>query len=263
MAKLRGEGTTRSVVDLEFTGERIVPGRTPEPMFREHEIRYLFAGQYVVGKNVVDVACGVGIGTDYLLKAGAKSCIGFDIDAETIEYAEKIYPRCTFVKTDGSATGLPDSSVDVVVSFETIEHVRDQKKFLKECHRILKPGGLLICSTPNHVLSQWADRNPYHVTELTPAEFLELIRLYFEEVNLFSQAERTYLAYALRALVSRVLDADLKALLKRVLRRKPVPIATRKEFIADGHRVNNVIVPYRPSILFQPMYLIAVAIKNK
>ena len=87
--RLPVEGVSRLAVrspNLEFTGERIVPEKTTEPLFREHEDRYLFAGQYVSDKDVLDVACGTGIGTQYLLKAGATKCIEIDIDAQTIEY---------------------------------------------------------------------------------------------------------------------------------------------------------------------------------
>src|ERR1700726_2641680 len=66
--------------DIHYTGERIVPGKIPENLFLEHGPRYVFAGGFVNGMRVLDVACGSGIGTHYLLKAGAQSCLGFDID---------------------------------------------------------------------------------------------------------------------------------------------------------------------------------------
>src|SRR6266478_7926362 len=65
---------------LQFTGERIVPGQVDEPLFRAHEARYVFAGRFVRDKAVLDLACGTGIGTHYLLKAGALTCLGLDID---------------------------------------------------------------------------------------------------------------------------------------------------------------------------------------
>src|SRR5262249_23325333 len=79
---------------LLFTGERIVPGQVSEDMFRAHEARYVFAGRLVKDKAVLDVACGAGIGTHYLLTAGAQSCSGLDIDGPAIDYARAAYKGC-------------------------------------------------------------------------------------------------------------------------------------------------------------------------
>ena len=69
-----------AAVQMEYTGERVVPGLTPEVIFREHQMRYAFAGQFVLGRIVLDVASGSGIGTDYLRRAGAAACFGLDLD---------------------------------------------------------------------------------------------------------------------------------------------------------------------------------------
>jgi SAM-dependent methyltransferase len=253
------QGTSTTIADLAFTGERIVPGKTPEPMFREHEARYVFAGRYVLGKSVVDVASGAGIGTSYLSNIGAVSCIGLDIDPEAIEYAKAAYHKCEFLQSDATETGLPDSSVDVIVSFETIEHITDQKKFLVECKRILKPNGQLICSTPNRTICHW-HRNPYHVRELTPQEFAHLIRTHFEDIHLFSQVEQFYPLYVLRVLASRCLDRlNLKGCIRGILGRKTATVAVRNEFLGEIQGPDGAIRPYRHSIFVKPMYLIAVA----
>jgi ubiquinone/menaquinone biosynthesis C-methylase UbiE len=141
---------------LPFTGERIVPGMGAEALFRQHEVRYLFAGSFVKNNRVLDVASGSGLGTDYLLRSGAQSCVGLDIDQAAIEYARARYPNCEFTQCEATRLCLADDSVDVVVSFETIEHIKDQKAFLSECKRVLKPEGLVICSTPNRTLSRWS-----------------------------------------------------------------------------------------------------------
>src|SRR5271169_2569473 len=137
------------VPDLEHTGERLVPGKTGEALFREHEARYIFAARFVKGMRVLDVACGSGIGTQCLLQAGAHSCIGLDIDRAATDYARTRYKDCIFIRCDATSLCIADASVDVVVSFETIEHVKEQKAFLLECRRVLRPGGTLVCSTPN------------------------------------------------------------------------------------------------------------------
>jgi ubiquinone/menaquinone biosynthesis C-methylase UbiE len=250
------------VPNLEFTGERIVPGKTSEPLFREHEQRYAFAGRYVSGKEVLDVACGTGIGTNYLRKAGAVCCYGVDIDPGAIEYANARYRGCFFVQGDASQLDLPDRSVDVVVSFETIEHISDQERFILECNRVLKPGGLLICSTPNRRIYRWYGENPYHIRELSLREFSTVFAAHFGDLQLFSQGERIYPIYVLRLLASRLLEnLKLKRTIKGIVGSKAPP-AMRQEFSAQDENLNREIRPYRKMWGMEPMYLIAVTRKT-
>src|SRR2546422_4382472 len=83
---------------IASTVERLQPGKVTESTFREHEARYVFAGSFVKDKRVLDVACGIGIGTHYLVQAGAQSCLGLDIDNAAIEYAQATYPNCVFAQ---------------------------------------------------------------------------------------------------------------------------------------------------------------------
>ena len=250
------------VPDLEFTGERIVPGKTEDALFAEHEERYLFAGQYVAGKEVLDVACGAGIGTDYLRKSGAACCQGFDRDREAIEYATAAYQNCIFVQGDAAHLSLPDSSVDVVVSFETLEHVGDHKEFLLECKRVLRPNGLLICSTPNRTIYRWYGKNPYHLHELSAQEFSNLVAMHFGDLGLFSQADRIYPLFVLRLLASRILGfLKLKGMIKRITGRSVPAVVMRHEFSAKNGEAICRIRPYRRTWLMEPMYLIAVGRK--
>lgn len=248
-----------SALNVEFTGERVVPGRTPEILFREHEERYVFASQYVPGKTVLDLACGIGIGTDHLRKTGAATCYGIDIDPAVIQYARTAYENCVFLCGDATCLSLPDNSMDVVVSLETIEHVQGQQKFLLECKRVLRPHGLFICSTPNRVIYRWQGQNPFHVRELTSEEFVALIAAHFGNVHLFSQSERVYVLYLLRKLISRALDRlKLKGVVTNALglcRTSP-----RVEFSQD-QRSSQPFKPYRKRVFVEPMFLIAVGNK--
>ena len=250
---------SESVLDLEFTGERIIPGKTPEILFREHEERYVFAAQYVAGKNVLDLACGTGVGTDHLRKMGAASCYGIDIDPTAIEYAKTAYDNCVFLCADAVRLNLPDESIDVIVSLETIEHVLDQQRFLLECRRVLRPNGQIICSTPNRIIYRWQGQNPFHARELTPDEFAGLIADHFGNVRLFSQAERVYLPYLLRKLTLRVLDRlTLKGLFTSGL--GPCRTDTRLEFSRD-QALSQRFKPYRRHLFLEPMFLIAIGNK--
>ena len=249
---------------LPFTGERIVPGMAAEQLFREHEARYVFAGKFVKNKRVLDVACGSGIGTDYLLKAGAQSCLGLDIDNGAIDYARAVYKDCDFVQCDATSLCLLDGTVDAVVSFETIEHIKNQKKFLLECRRVLRPGGILVCSTPNRTLSRWGEDNPFHFQELTVAEFSELLRTIFAEVQLYAQRNRFYPLYVGRRVLVTLLDKlQLTEPVRRFLRGKPVTVIPSTEF--SGHSNDDSDGKIRPCgapQLWQPMFVIAVARKS-
>lgn len=150
-----------------------------------HKERYNFAANYVSGKIVVDIACGTGYGTEILKIYGkAEKVIGVDIDTQAIEYAILKYksPEVNFICASGAETGLDEASIDVVVSFETIEHVPDDKELLKEFIRILKPGGILICSTPNN----WP-LTAFHVRNYDRKSFEEILNIGFTDITLYNQ----------------------------------------------------------------------------
>src|SRR5215831_8579299 len=121
---------------LEFTGERMVPEQTPPAVFWEHIYRYRFASEFVKGKRVLDIACGEGYGAAALLKAGAASVVGVDICPETCEHARRKYGIDARVGHVHSIP-LPSHVIDVIVSFETLEHVDLPGRFLDECCRVL------------------------------------------------------------------------------------------------------------------------------
>lgn len=151
-----------------------------------HLARYRFAAQFVDGKDVADVACGTGYGSELLVESGANRVYGIDIDAAAVAYAQRAHggPRTRFLARPGDATALADESVDVVASFETIEHVPDDDRLLRELHRILRPGGWLICSTPNEWPLEFA---PCHLRVYSRQSFEEVVARHFRLVSLWSQ----------------------------------------------------------------------------
>lgn len=152
-----------------------------------HIARYQFARKYVKKLVVADIACGAGYGAAILAKrGGASRVIGVDIDPDTIKYAREIHAgkRIRHLCTSGDTLGLPDASVDLVVSFETIEHVPGDRALLAEFARVLRPGGRLICSTPN----QWPlDIAPYHTREYDRASFKKILNRKFKVLQLYIQ----------------------------------------------------------------------------
>lgn len=168
--------------------ERLVPHNLPWHKRRladEHVVRYVFASSYVEGKNVMDLACGVGFGCEILSKK-ASSVIGVDINEEAILYANLHYQskNITYLQSDVTKIKSSPNSADVITSFETIEHVANDKTFIKEVRRLLKPNGTFIMSTPNIEFSVGA--NPYHVREYNLSECLTLLKD-FKSVKLYGQ----------------------------------------------------------------------------
>lgn len=178
---------------MEFTGERVVPGKTPIEIFHEHEERYVYAASLASNKNILDIACGAGYGADYLLEGGAKSVTGVDVSLDAAIYARENYAKDNGAKfVCANAVKLPfvNACFDMIVSFETIEHIILYEDFLVECRRVLKDDGLFICSTPNKKIfspNETTPPNHYHVKEFLPDEYKDLINRYFNNVKLYGQ----------------------------------------------------------------------------
>ena len=184
-------------MSVTWTGERFVPSLRTETALA-HLHRYAFAQSFVEGKRVLDIACGEGYGSRILSRKAA-SVIGVDIDRDVIEHASRMYGAENIKFLAGSVERIPleDAAVDVVVSFETIEHTDKHREMLNEIKRVLVPGGALIISSPDklHYTDETGFKNPYHVKELYREEFLELLQNSFREVSILDQM--TLLASAL------------------------------------------------------------------
>jgi hypothetical protein len=177
------------VTALPFTGERLTSefgGQTE----MEHLHRYMLARHLCRGRDVLDIACGEGYGAA-LLGQAASTVIGVEVAEDAVAHAIANYARANLCFRRGDARRIPldDGSVDVVVSFETIEHIEEQETFLAEVRRVLRPGGKLIVSTPDRDSYSPADRpaNPYHVMELTREEFVTLLNRHFRHVTMLWQ----------------------------------------------------------------------------
>ncbi len=173
-----------------FTGERMIPGLVDNELELEHTLRYYFAQQFVTDKIVLDAACGEGYGSAHLAKK-AKSVVGIDISSNAVEHAQMVYQAKNLeYKICGvEALNFENNFFDVIVSFETIEHVASdvQELFLQEIKRTLKDDGLLVISTPNHDVYKERGENHFHVKELTEKEFILLLSENFKFVKIYNQ----------------------------------------------------------------------------
>jgi len=180
---------TNKIPILSFTGERYLPEIEGQIQL-EHLHRYAIAKELVSEKRVLDIACGEGYGSS-ILASRAKSIIGVDISQETIEHAQSKYKNNNLEFRLGSCSSIPlsDNSVDVVISFETIEHHDQHNAMMAEIKRVLTHQGILLISSPNKL--EYSDipkySNPYHVKELYRGELISLISSYFSEVELLNQ----------------------------------------------------------------------------
>lgn len=174
---------------LEFTGERWTTAARGQIEI-EHLHRYLLARDFARGKDVLDIACGEGYGTALLAQV-ARRVIGVDIDPPTVAHAATQYVRANLHYVTGDARGIPlaSASVDLVVSFETLEHFAEQEMFLAEVRRVLRPGGLLVISTPDSDVYSpvGAGANTFHLRELSREEFVATLSRDFRHVTVSSQ----------------------------------------------------------------------------
>lgn len=174
---------------LEFTGERYTP-EISGAIALEHLHRYAMARELVAGKSVLDIACGEGYGS-FMLADAAGSVVGVDIARDTVEHASRKYNKdnLQFKVGDCVDIPLPNASIDVVVSFETIEHLDRHDDMMKEIKRVLRPGGVVIISTPeiNEYAAVTNGPNPHHVKELSEEQYRQLLGRWFANVAMYDQ----------------------------------------------------------------------------
>ncbi|WP_310785189.1 class I SAM-dependent methyltransferase [Mycobacterium sp. Z3061] len=163
---------------LTLTGERTIPDLDIENYwFRRHEVVYERLAPRCAGRDVLEAGCGEGYGADLIAGLAAK-VVAVDYDESAVAHVRHRYPRVQVLHANLTELPLPDATLDVVVNFQVIEHLWDQGQFIRECARVLRPGGVLMVSTPNRItFSPGRDTpiNPFHTRELNANELTQLL----------------------------------------------------------------------------------------
>ena len=163
------------------TLERLVPDAllqdeaTGLETFRLHIERYAFAAQRLREANsILDLACGVGYGSRFLKDSLPAALVtGIDCSAEAIEYASERYSLAGLAFGVGDALSFDDGPFDAVVSLETIEHLPDPERFVRNVTtKVLRPRGIFIASVP---VTPSMDANPHHLHDFTARSFRKLL----------------------------------------------------------------------------------------
>ena len=176
-------------MENKFTGERLETFIYNENAIK-HLHRYAIASNFVKEKVVLDIASGEGYGSN-LMSEYASFVYGVDIDNRAIEKAKLKYCKDNIQFVVGSTNSIPleESSIDVVVSYETLEHHDEHEQMFQEIKRVLRPNGLCIISTPDkHYYSEMRNyNNEFHVKELYKSEFINLVKNYFLNCQILTQ----------------------------------------------------------------------------
>lgn len=184
--------SAQNLPTIAWTGERMVPHASDAATELYHWQRYLFFQPWYVGAKVIDAASGEGYGTNYAA-IYAESASGIDLSGEATTYAKERYPEVEFIT--GDVTTADYSQADLVVSFETIEHLPDPTAFLKA---LAACPGRIVISTPNRKTHSPGNNledkplNTFHTIEWTPNEFADLVCQAFpgRQVRFLSQQAR-------------------------------------------------------------------------
>lgn len=165
------------VSTTEITSDSIA---SDNPIHQRLLAAYVYVQPQVEG-NLLEVGCGTGRGLEILVNS-ADHYTGIDKYKSLTDQLQEKYPQAKFMDMHiPPLKGIADNTFDTVVSFQVIEHIKDDKSFLKEIHRVLKPGGKAIISTPNKKMT--LTRNPWHIREYFAPELEKLCKSIFSEVE--------------------------------------------------------------------------------
>jgi ubiquinone/menaquinone biosynthesis C-methylase UbiE len=178
--------------------EQLIPGTIEwDAYYANHIFRYRFALHYLKEHqkySILDAATGAGYGAHFLASNGIKSVTAIDRNNEALKIAGSQFKHeaIKFLKDDCHTLEAAESHApyDAIVSFETLEHLPRPDDFLKRCYHVLKPGGVIIVSTPNVEVSLHASRAlwQFHEKDYTPLVLEDILKRHgFADVKIMGQ----------------------------------------------------------------------------
>ena len=213
-------------------------------IFQRHMIAYTETAKMISGK-VLEIGCGEGYGITELAPRAEQY---FAVDKYNTPISEELKEKnnITFKQIEvPPLKGIENNSIDFVVTFQVIEHINNDEFFVSEIYRVLKPGGKLILTTPNQLMT--LTRNPWHFREYTPDGMKEILQTSFKEIDIKGvyglQQAMEYYEMNKKA-VEKIMRWDifnLQYLLPRVLLQIPYDILNRinRQKLQDS---NNALV---------------------
>jgi 2-polyprenyl-3-methyl-5-hydroxy-6-metoxy-1,4-benzoquinol methylase len=176
--------------------EKTMERREAYPTDTQHVVNlsgYVWAAEQLsplTGRLVLDLSCGTGYGSDYL-GSHAGRIVGIDCAIEVVARSRARYPRAnvSFVAMDGCSLAFQDESFDCIVSQDTIEHIEDDRRFVEELARVLKPTGTLVLFTPHGKGAGVKPEDPYHVREYRFEELQALLSAHFTTIRWYGRRQ--------------------------------------------------------------------------
>jgi len=257
--------------------EQLIEGnKVPRWSFSDEMSRYAFAAKYTKGKVVLEIGCGTGYGANYLAKKESKQVVGGDISEEGMKYCSRYSAKegLEFVRLDATKLPFSNSSFDVIVAFELIEHLKEYRDFLSECKRVLREEGSFICSTPNRHVTSPLFNKPlcrFHIKEFSPTELRSLVERYFTSVEVYGQRyldRKSQFEWQMRSLGGYVLERLLgnRARARRlgsIMFRRDYRAVTIKEDIDNCLDTISEVLPLTTKKKLTPGGIIIVATKGR
>jgi ubiquinone/menaquinone biosynthesis C-methylase UbiE len=196
----------------------------------EHLHRYQEVVNFIKPNDtVLDIACGTGYGTHLISTKTKGKVIGGDIDREAIEDCKNEWgglniPNLVFQQLDGTALPFENESLDMVVSFETIEHTTQYNEMIGEFVRVLKKGSYALISTPNILINSPSGvvENKFHTQEFTYEELNAILKQHFTTYTIYGQE---YIRYKSKTGLNYTIAKNVEnVLLMRGVRKIPMGI---------------------------------------
>ncbi len=201
--------------------------QSDNPVFQRHLVAYQRAATQISG-NVLEIGCGEGYGIPIL----APHCTQYTAIDKYVTNLDNLPANAHFIQTNvPELTHFEANLFDFVVSFQVIEHIQNDHLFLQEIHRVLKPGGVLLLTTPNS--AQSLTRNPFHTREYSVAEMSQHFSKFFqvfEHLGIFGNQKMMDYHEKNRQSVKKITRFDVLDLQHRLPRRVlqlPYNIANR------------------------------------